>query len=191
MTTLSSAALRSASTVAASALNRYRPVGVARIGSAEDRAQAYRRFLEAAYHVDWNLTWFRELMPIREANGGDSRDLIYRLLDAQAEMNCAMAGVRLCGSVYVIAAAEAVVKALPDPKDDDDVFEARSAEFLGRATYTFLNAARRDLAYTPRWWQLLRKRKERKFREAQAGIVSTRRWWQLRRRSAVSAGEAE
>lgn len=171
--------------VTKAALNRYRPVGVARVGSAEDRAQSYRRFLDAIAHViDTQILYFYRR---RDAEAAQSRRrrLHARLVElrdeawrnhtqAQHEVHAALLGIRLCAPAPVLASAEDLVDAVPRfyPRDtwntlpEDDFLTAHDQ--CSEVKSTFLDAARRDLAYNPRFWQLLRKYRERKYRE-QAG----------------------
>lgn len=73
-----------------------------------------------------------------------------------AEINCALQGVQLCAPYFVIRAAQNVVDAVPVLSEE------------GSATYQtcqveFLNAARYDLDYNPKRWQIWKRRKSRKF----------------------------
>lgn len=147
---------------------RYRPVGVARVGSAEDRVQAYRRFLDAAQQCGSTAIWYAGMAPvlIKSYQVGEpwARELSFRLMESKNEMASALDAVRLCGPNYVIAAAENVGKALLDPGIGDvpEQLEKGMAPYR-IAIHNFLEAARKDLAHNPRWWQFLWKRKERRF----------------------------
>lgn len=187
MEPLTPAAVRAASVVTKAALSRYRPVGVARVGSAEDRAQSYRRFLDTIAHViDTQVLYFYRRLDADAVQQGwlqrrlqarrvELRDEAWRnYTQAQHEVHAALLGIRLCAPAPVLASAENLVEAVPRfyqpgtrvtlPEDDfltahDECAEAKAA---------FLEAARHDLAYNPRPWQLLRKRRERKYREQAA-----------------------
>lgn len=89
----------------------------------------------------------------------------------RSELISALHGVRLCGSVQVIAAAESLVAATSDLELNEKRAERfqRQAEAVVAAQGAFLDTCREDLAYTARWWQLLRRRKERRFLDGQAG----------------------
>ncbi|WP_413105731.1 hypothetical protein [Streptomyces sp. Inha503] len=79
-------------------------------------------------------------------------------------------GVRLCGSVHVIAAAETLVEATSNLEPNEksaDRFQ-RQAEAVVTAQEAFLDACRKDLAYTTRWYQIRRRRTERRFLREQA-----------------------
>ncbi|MEU0942357.1 hypothetical protein ABZ379_06105 [Streptomyces canus] len=90
---------------------------------------------------------------------------------AQHEVRAALLGIRLCAPAPVLAAAEGLVAAIPRlyardtkatlPVDDFATEHDQCAETKG----AFLDVARRDMAYNPRPWQLIRKYKERKYRE--------------------------
>lgn len=156
---------------------RYRPVGVARVGSAEDRVQAYRRFLDAAQQCGSTAIWYAGMTPVAAKNYqvGEpwARELFFRLMESMNEMASAVAAVRLCGPDYVIAAAESVGEALPDPAIGDVPEQLeKGIEPYRIAIKEFLDAARHDLAYNPRWWQFLRKRRERRFFREVAGRAS-------------------
>ena len=70
-----------------------------------------------------------------------------------------------CGSVPVIAAAETLVKATSDLdlNEKNGARFQRKAEAVVTAQEAFLDVCREDLAYTVRWYQVLRRRKERRF----------------------------
>ncbi|MFG3427608.1 hypothetical protein [Streptomyces californicus] len=97
----------------------------------------------------------------------------YKLLTAQmpamreisSDLISALNGVRLCGSVQVIDAAEKLVTAagsLDLNEREADRFQLR-VEAVVAAQKTFLDICREELSYSARWYQLLRKRKERRF----------------------------
>ncbi|MFF3061581.1 hypothetical protein [Streptomyces sp. NPDC057909] len=74
-------------------------------------------------------------------------------------------GVRLCGTVPVIAAAEDLVAATSDLElnEKDGARFQQQAEAVVAAQGAFLDACREDLAYATKRWQLLRRYKERRF----------------------------
>jgi predicted deacylase len=88
---------------------------------------------------------------------------------AATELISALNHVRLCGTVQVITAAEAVVTAtraleLNESKADRAL---RQVEAVTAARQPSLRRGREDLAYNPRFWQrkerrLLRQRRERR-----------------------------
>lgn len=175
------AAVRATGSVTAAALGRYRPVGVARIGSPEDRAQAYRRLLDALAHVtNTQIIYFytardfryeqRRRVVRRAYFYAAHRAAWHRYSDAQHEVHAAMLGVRLCAPAPVLAAAEAAVDGIPRPYDRKTFAPLDPEEFLTTHDHAldlrvaFLEEARRDLAYNPKPWQFLRKRRERKHR---------------------------
>lgn len=179
-------AVRAASTVTRAALSRYRPAGVARVGSAEDRAQSYRRFLDAVAHVlDTQILYFYRRRDVEAARGRLWRRTPLRLVElrdeawrnyglAQHEVHAALLGMRLCAPVPVLAAAEDLVAAVPRFYQTGTRVTLTEEEFLAahddctEAKAAYLEAARHDLAYNPRFWQLLRKWRERKHREQMA-----------------------
>ena len=79
--------------------------------------------------------------------------------------------MRLCGTVHVIDAAEKLVTATSDLELNErnaDRFQ-RQADAVVAAQRAFLDACREDLAYNTRWYQPLRRHKERRFLREQAG----------------------
>ncbi|MFD5265719.1 hypothetical protein [Streptomyces sp. NPDC058335] len=162
---MSSSLIRATGNVTSAVVNRYRPVGVVRTGSAEDRAQSYRRFLDATTQVGLNATWFHGI----KNDGGKSAepfllDLLPRLTQSGNELACAVQGVRLCAPAFVIEAAEAVAEAIPDLALDKQDFGKANKEFV-RTQAAFLEAARHDLDYDPKWYSMLAKRRESLFRK--------------------------
>ncbi|MFI9588288.1 hypothetical protein ACIHCQ_42390 [Streptomyces sp. NPDC052236] len=181
---LTTSALRTVGSISKAAIGHYRPVGVPRIGSSEDRAPAYRRLLEAAQQLDHQVHMLRALhedlvlpdleidaAPPATSTGDVHRTFFYRWNEALAELQCAVMGVRLCAPVSVIYMAERLREQAPIPwsssKSDDGALEQHALFTL--AINAFLDAARRDLAYQPRWWNLSSRYKERRFqRQVQA-----------------------
>ncbi|MCZ7434757.1 hypothetical protein [Streptomyces sp. WMMC1477] len=81
----------------------------------------------------------------------------------------ALQGVRLCGNVHVIAAAEILVAATSElglGEKNADRFQ-RQAGTVVAARDAFLGICWEDLAYTSRWWQVRRRIKERRFLRGQ------------------------
>ncbi|MGW6145049.1 hypothetical protein [Streptomyces sp. NPDC055140] len=90
--------------------------------------------------------------------------------EVSSDLIGALHGVRLCGTVPVIAAAEALVAAASDlelNEKDGGRFQ-QQAEAVVAAQGTFLNACREDLSYAMKPWQLLRRHKESRFLRSQA-----------------------
>ncbi|MGW3926483.1 hypothetical protein ACWECC_00055 [Streptomyces microflavus] len=186
MEPLAPAAIRAAGAVTKAALNRYRPVGVARVGSAEDRAQSYRRFLDAIAHViDTQILYFYRRRDAEAPLGRRQRRLRAQLVElrdeawrnytqAQHEVHAALLGIRLCAPIPVLATAENLIEALPRFYQPGTHVTLAEENFLSthdecaEVKASFLEAARHDLAYNPRFWQLLRKWRERKYREQAA-----------------------
>ncbi|MFF7446093.1 MULTISPECIES: hypothetical protein [unclassified Streptomyces] len=86
-----------------------------RLGSNEDRAEAYRRLLDASARSFGRAYQFAHLR--REAGRSANKVLLSQLPQAwevSSELIGALQGVRLCGSVHVIATAEALVAATGD-----------------------------------------------------------------------------
>lgn len=166
---LAAAGMKSAGGITQSVIGRYRPAGVPRTGSREDRAAAYRRLLDSSTRT-FAYTYMNSHMN-REA-GWAGRGYIKGQMgigwEVSAEMVGALHGVRLCGTVPVIIAAEEMVTAAGEMnfgEKDGAVFQA-AADGFAAAQSRFLNAARTDLAYNPRWWQVLRRRSDRRHLEA-------------------------
>lgn len=164
---MSSAGIKAAGSISSALINRYRPVGVARTGSPEDRAQAYRRFIDAVNADVFPSHWIRQL----DNSGYGSQDnqvshLLNRVIDGHVDLLCALDGVRLCAPEYVIAKAEDVMKAwMCNAEVGDEAFAATMRATV-KAQAEFLNAARHDLDYNPKWWQFLARRKEKAFLKA-------------------------
>ncbi|MGP3691119.1 hypothetical protein ACTVZO_41710 [Streptomyces sp. IBSNAI002] len=182
MDPLAPAVVRAAGTIAGAALGRYRPVGVVRVGSAEDRAQSYRRFLDAVVHAsDAQILYYyrrrdaeavRGIRPRLRLRRIHLREVAWRqYTQAQIEVHAALLGIRLCAPAPVLTAAEDLVASIPRFYRPGTRHTLPEQEYLTAhdqctaAQAVFLEAARRDLDYHPRPWQLLRKRRERKYRE--------------------------
>jgi hypothetical protein len=169
---VAAAGIRATGSVTAALIGRYRPTGVPRLGSKEDRAGAYRRLLDASTASFSYAFQFSHLR--REAGRAANKLLLGQLPQAweiSGELIGALHGVRLCGTVAVIAAAEDLVAAtshLELNEPNGDRFQ-RQAEAVVAAQGVFLDACREDLSYATKRWQLLRRYKERRFLRQQAG----------------------
>lgn len=162
--TIGSAGIKAAGSLASALINRYRPVGVIRTGSSEDRAQAYRRFLDAITANTLPTHWVRNL---HTQGYGSSDSLVSHLLtrqtDANVELLCALDGIRLCAPEYVIKKAEEVM-ALWSANTDANQEDFRTLLHATTiARMEFLDAARHDLDYEPKKWNLLARWKERRY----------------------------
>lgn len=109
-------------------------------------------------------------------NTGDMHTAFFhRWHEALTELQCAVMGVRLCAPVSVIHMAERLGEQTPIPwssSRNDEALEEHALFTL--AINAFLDAARRDLAYQPRWWNLWSRYKERRFqREVRVGDQSS------------------
>lgn len=158
-TTGSAAGVRALSSIASAALNRYRPVGVARCGSPEDRAQAYRRLLDSVADLEITRSYWKAI----GEHGGISASSLFsdasaRVAAASSEALAAVRNVQLCAPAYVIAAAEDAVEAA----------RTSDSDACNKAQARFLESARHDLDYNPKRWNLLARRKEKKFQKMQA-----------------------
>ena len=162
--TIGSAGIKAAGSLASALVNRYRPVGVARTGSAEDRAQAYRRFLDAITADTLPAHWVRNLhVQGYGSNDGLVNHLLTRQTDANVELLCALDGIRLCAPEYVIKKAEEVmVLWSANTELDQDNFPAL-LHATTVARMAFLDAARHDLDYAPKKWHLLARWKESRY----------------------------
>ncbi len=166
---VASAGIKATGSVASALIGQYRPIGVPRLGSKEDRAQAYRRLLDASTYSFHHIYQFSHLQ--REAGRAAHKLLLGqlpRVWEISSELISALHGVRLCGSVHVIAAAETLVAATSDMEMNErstDRFQ-QQAHAVVTAQGAFLDACREDLAYTVRWWQLKRRFREWRFRRA-------------------------
>lgn len=135
---------------------RYTPVGVVRTGSTEDRAQVYRRFLNAATRAGMTATAPATAAAAAEAEDPEGisapfvSEVAMRSSDYVMELTCALQAIRLCAPQDLVAAAEDVYEALP--KEAPTEFESWYPAYLGKQK-EFLNLARDDLSYAPGWWQ--------------------------------------
>ncbi|MGW7276542.1 hypothetical protein ACWGH5_39365 [Streptomyces sp. NPDC054864] len=169
---VAAAGIKATGSVASALIGRYRPTGVPRLGSNEDRAQAYRRLLDASARSFGYAYQFSHLR--REAGRAANKILLSQLpqvWELSSELISALQDVRLCGSVHVIAAAENLVTATSNLDLNEktaDCFQ-QQAEAVVAARDSFLDVCREDLAYTASWWQVLRRRKERQFLREQTG----------------------
>ncbi|OUD00540.1 hypothetical protein [Streptomyces swartbergensis] len=168
---VAAAGIKATGSVTSALIGRYRPTGVPRLGSKEDRAQAYQRLLDASARSFGYAFQFAHLR--REAKRAADKVLMGQLpqvWELSAELIGALQGVRLCGSVHVIAAAETFVAAIGDLNLNEkraDRFQ-RQTDTVVAARDAFLDICREDLAYTARWWQVRRRIKERRFLREQA-----------------------
>ncbi len=157
------ASINSVGRIAAASISAYRPSGVPRTGSREDRAIAYRRFSDAAVSLGM-LTNGVASLHFEAGRGADKylEPLFPRLTELGSELVCALYGLRLCAPPQVLDTAENVGKKVPSmslPKEE----LAEAMDAYVQAQIAFVAAAREDLAYNPKKWQLLRKRKERAY----------------------------
>lgn len=168
---IAAAGIKATGSVTAALIGHYRPTGVPRLGSKEDRAQAYRRMLDASTR-SFNYTYQFSHMQ-REAGRASHKLLIGQmpqLWEVTGELISALHGVRLCGTVAVIDSAEALAAATGDLEmnEKDRARFQRQAEVVVTAQGAFLDACRKDLAYVTKWWHLKRRFEERRFRRGQA-----------------------
>lgn len=70
----------------------------------------------------------------------------------------------MCALDFVIEAAEAAAESVPDLALGKREFDEASRAFV-QAQAAFLEAARHDLAYDPKWYSVFAKRRERQFRK--------------------------
>jgi hypothetical protein len=83
------------------------------------------------------------------------------MMQAQVELHAAFMGIHLCAPAPVREAAQKVMDGLPRFEDRLDDYISVFADHT-EAQVEFLYAARHDLAYNPKPWQLLRKLRERR-----------------------------
>lgn len=169
---VAAAGIKATGSVTSALIGRYRPTGVPRLGSKEDRAEAYRRLLDASTRSFNYAFQFSHLQ--REAGRAAHKLLLGQIPQAwevSGELIGALQGVRLCGTVPVVAAAEDLVAATSDLQlnEEDGARFQQQAEAVVAAQGAFLDACREDLAYATKPWQLLRRYKERRFLREQAG----------------------
>ncbi|MFD9789142.1 hypothetical protein ACFWYX_35110 [[Kitasatospora] papulosa] len=164
---LAGAGIKATGSLTAALIGRYRPTGVPRLGSKEDRAQAYRRMLDASTRSFNYAYQFSHLQ--REAGRPAHKLLLGQLpqmWEVTSELISALHGVRLCGTVAVIYAAERLATATNNLElnEKDGARFQQQAEAVVAAQATFLDACREDLAYVTQWWQVPRLLKEWRFR---------------------------
>lgn len=169
---VAAAGIKATGSIASALIGRYRPTGVPRLGSKEDRAEAYRRLLDASTRSFNYAFQFSHLQ--REVGRAAHKLLLGQLPHAwevSGELIGALHGVRLCGTVAVIAAAEDLVAATSDLElnEKDGARFQRQAEAVVAAQGVFLDACREDLSYTTKRWQWVRRYKERRFLRQQVG----------------------
>ncbi|WP_405417524.1 hypothetical protein [Streptomyces microflavus] len=163
---VAAAGLKAAGGPLGALIGRYRPTGVPRLGSREDRVGVYRRMLDASTR---SFAYSYQFANLRREAGRAS----YKLLTAQmpamwevsSDLISALNGVRLCGSVQVIDAAEKLVTAAGDLDLNErkaDRFQLQAKAVVAAQT-TFLDTCREEVSYNARWYQILRKRKEKRF----------------------------
>lgn len=164
---IAAASVKSAGSITSAIIGRYRPAGVPRTGSTEDRAAAYQRLLDAVTTAHSTVYQFRHVQQTVGERKSEAALLphIGRLFDSGAELLAALGAVRLRGTITVIAAAETLVSEVSDLDMNDKDDEHFGAQFrtVVDAQNAFLNAARADLGYDTRWYQVQRRRRERKF----------------------------
>lgn len=164
---MATAGARTAGSITSAAIGRYRPAGVPRTGSTEDRAAAYQRLLDAATTAHSTVYLFRHVQQQVGERKSEAALLphVGRVFDSGAELLAALGAVRLRGTIAVITAAESLVNAASDldmNEKDDDRFGARFRAVID-AQGAFLTAARTDLGYDTKPHQVIRRWKERKF----------------------------
>ncbi|MFI6150918.1 hypothetical protein [Streptomyces sp. NPDC051109] len=169
-----SAGIRAAGQVTASLMGRYRPQGVPRVGSAEERGQAYRRFLDAVARVGSAANWLngQRTGPQDTVAEHTVEEAIRRLTDAGDELLGAMSGIRLCAPAFVLEKAEALTRALPNFGLDRAEFQTAQKEFLA-AQSAFLDVARHDLGYNPKWYSVGAWWTARTYRKQAAGSAGS------------------
>ncbi|MEU5143719.1 hypothetical protein [Streptomyces sp. NPDC021139] len=163
---VAAAGIKATGSVASALIGRYRPAGVPRLGSKEDRAEAYRRLLDASTRSFNYAFQFSHLQ--REAGRAAHKLLLGQLPHAwevSGELIGALHGVRLCSAVPVIAAAEDLVAATSDLElnEKDGARFQQQAEAVVAAQGAFLDACREDLSYATKRWQWVRRYEERRF----------------------------
>lgn len=160
------AGVKAAGNMVSAAIGRYHPAGVPRTGSREDRATAYRRLLDASTRA-FAYTYMNNHMK-REAGWAAYGYLKGQMplgWEISAELIGALHGVRLCGTLPVIATAEVTVNAASDMnfgEKDSAVFQ-KAADAFVVAQKEFLDACRADLGHNAKPWQIWRRHRERKF----------------------------
>ncbi|MEU6332001.1 hypothetical protein ABZ851_32810 [Streptomyces sp. NPDC047049] len=169
---VAAAGIKATGSVTSALIGRYRPTGVPRLGSKEERREAYVRLLDSsarAFGYGYQMAHLS-----REAGRAADKLLLGqlpRVWEITSDLIGALNGVQLCGSLPVIAAAEALVTAISDLELNESAarFQQQSAAVVA-AREAFLDACREDLAYTTRWWQIRRRLGERRFlRRQQTG----------------------
>lgn len=167
---VAAAGIKATGSVTAALIGHYRPTGVPRLGSKEDRAQAYRRMLDASTRSFNYAYQFSHLQ--REAGRPAHKLLLGQLpqmWEVTGELISALHGVRLCGTVAIIDVAENLTAATSDLElnEKDGTRFQQQAEAVVAAQAAFLDACREDLAYVTKWWHVPRRFKEWRYRRGQ------------------------
>ncbi|MEV6400817.1 hypothetical protein AB0M39_39600 [Streptomyces sp. NPDC051907] len=165
------AGVRAVGSVTTALIGRYRPVGVVRVGSPEDRSQTYRRFIEAAARFGLNAAWAASAREQPKSEEPFFKVVLPALRASGNELVCALFELRLCAPVYVIGAAEKLAAAASALGGTGEEFKQANAAY-GQAENAFLEVARHDLNYHPKWWQPWRRQKEKTFRRKQEKAIS-------------------
>lgn len=170
--TTTAAGVRAVGSLGAALVGKYRPIGVPRVGSAEDRAEAYRTFLDAMARAAQDSYMFTDAIrnkTVAAAMGSDHRALLSHMMAGVNDVMVGLGRVQLCGPPDVVAAAEDMIDALTAAADRERQREAAQGfARLRTAREVYLEACRRDLSYDPAWWNLWRKWKNRRYLKAQA-----------------------
>ncbi|MFJ3086750.1 hypothetical protein [Streptomyces sp. NPDC086838] len=168
---VAAAGIKATGSVTSALIGRYRPTGVARLGSKEDRAEAYRRLLDASTR---SFAYCYQFSHMRREAGRAATKLLLgqmpQMWEVTSELMGALHGVRLCGTVPVIATAEALITATSDLElnEKDAARFQQQAEAVSVAQRAFLDACRKDLSYATKQWQLVRRYQERRYLRQQA-----------------------
>ncbi|MFD7964363.1 hypothetical protein ACFV5J_26555 [Streptomyces zaomyceticus] len=157
---IGAAALSTTGRVAAALVGHYKPSGVPRIGSKEDRVTAYRRLLDAQTHSSVVAQVARQTTDRESFDSAEP-------MAASIELLSAVEQVRLCGTIQVITAAEVLAEAVMDLVLDKETDYETLSEIRHKRKFEFIDVCREQLSYEASWWHLRRKVKEWRFLKKQ------------------------
>lgn len=134
-----------------------RPDGGVRVAGKEDRAQAYLQFHDAAARYAQAAQFLQQF---RAASGRApfADKVLADTMEATTLLAAVLAGVRARGTLRMVVAAQdvSVRNLVVDPE-----YFAKAAEGFHAALDRYTAALRSELGYGPRWWQPVRRLKER------------------------------
>ncbi|GGR00738.1 hypothetical protein [Kitasatospora griseola] len=155
---ITTAVVSAGSKALAGALTPGSKVGIARVGSREERRLAYLEYGQACTHFILSAGWVSAMTLADSKDSLKQASTVVRDRMAAANlMAMAHVAVRLSGTREVIAMADQLgdaARAVGEytPGQGDEVYRAVNAAFV-TAMNKYLELCRYELWYEPRWWQ--------------------------------------